>query len=62
MTSFRQKIFIDSNRHKFAMTQNERKPISSITSQWDTGVDEETFDVNIKIAQIMQNRNKNQKP
>ena len=33
-----------------------------MTSQWDTGVDEETFNVNIKIAQITQNRNKNRKP
>ena len=70
MTLFVQKIFVDSDRHEFAMTQNARKVVVGIVAfdlvgftshqyiiilQWYTGVYEETFDINIKIAQTAQN-------
>ena len=66
MTLFVQKIFVDSDRHEFAMTQNARKDVVGIVTfdlfgftshqyiiilQWYSGFYDETFVVNIKIAQ-----------
>ena len=60
-------ILVDSNCHKFAMTQNVRKRCCWHCYIWadsftftlllpsHAGVYEETFNVNIKIAQTMQN-------
>ena len=53
MTFFVQKILVDSDRHKFAMTQNVRKRCRQHC--YIAEVYEETFDVNIKIVQTMQN-------
>ena len=63
MTSFVQKILSDDD--EFAMTKNAQKYVVDLIGllptnhiiilQWDTGVYEETFDVNIKIAQTTQN-------
>ena len=68
MTSFVQEIPVDSDRHKFAMTQNAQKrccwycyielvdlllPITLLL-QWRVVVYEETFGVNITIAQTCQ--------
>ena len=71
MTSLVQKIVVDSDRDKFAMTQNARERCCWHSNIWPTGwftphqsiiklqrhteVYEETFDVNIKIAQTTQN-------
>ena len=71
MTSLVQKILFDSDRDKFAMTQNARERCCWHSNIWPTGwftphqsiiklqrhteVYEETFDVNIKIAQTTQN-------
>ena len=66
MTLFVQKIFVDSDRHEFAMTQNARKDVVGIVTfdlvgftshqyiiilQWYSGFYDETFVVNIKKAQ-----------
>ena len=63
MTSFVQKILSDDD--EFAMTKNAQKDVVDLIGllptnhililQWHTGVYEETFDVNIKIAQTTQN-------
>ena len=71
MTSLVQKILFDSDGDKFAMTQNARERCCWHSNIWPTGwftphqsiiklqrhteVYEETFDVNIKIAQTTQN-------
>ena len=75
MSSFAQKILVDSERHKFAMTQDTQKRSCChcyIWADWFTfheshndyyviyynGMQDfvrETFDVNIKIAQRVQN-------
>ena len=70
MTLFVHKIFVDSDRHKFAMTQNSRKDVVGIVTfdlvgftshqfiiilQWYNGFYHETFDVHIRIAQTTQN-------
>ena len=47
MMSFVQKILDDSDRHNFAMTLNERKPIRLLCYSGITTVDEEMFDVSI---------------
>ena len=66
MTLFVQKIFVDSDRHEFAMTQNARKDVVGIVTfdlvgftshqyiiilQWYSGFYDETFVVNIKKDQ-----------
>ena len=46
--SFVPKLLDDSDRHNFAMTLNERKPIRLLCYSGITTVDEEMFDVSIK--------------
>ena len=63
MTSFVPKILSDDD--EFAMTKNAQKDVVDLIGllptnhiiilQWHTGVYEEKFDVNIKIAQTTQN-------
>ena len=57
-------MFVLSDDDEFAMTKNAQKDVDLIgllptnriiILQWHTGVYEETFDVNIKIAQTTQN-------
>ena len=73
MTSFVQKLLLDSNCHEFAITQDAQKRCCwhcniwpdwftshqetnhIIILQWHTAVYEETFDVNISMAQTMPN-------
>ena len=71
MTSLVQKIVVDSDLDKFAMKTRGKDVVGIVTFdlrvgllptnhiiiklQWHTEVYEETFDVNIKIAQTTQN-------
>ena len=55
MTSFVQKILVDSDCHRICADTKHAKTSQIIIYQWHTGVEKEMFDINIKLAQMTQN-------